>query len=147
MAGPTRNRKLWVIWKSLSFTRETFDQEDALWKRCVYVIADPKGRPLYIGKATGQKYRGFGERYVGNSGPISAIAHGSRNRLYLGRIDGEPRREWYKGLEKELIALESRATGRRHPLYNRHFKSAIPSELRVGHTGDVPRFYHLRGSA
>ena len=147
MARPTLDQKLRVIWKRLSFTRETFDEEDALWKWCVYVIADPKGRPLYIGKATGRKYQGFGERYVGNSGPLSAIAHGSRNRLFLGRIEGEPQREWYKGLEKELIALESRATGRRHPLYNSHFKSATPDELRLSHTGDVPRFYHRRGSA
>src|SRR5437879_6083216 len=137
---PVGHRKFRVKWKKFSFTRETFDTDDALWKWCVYVIADPKARPLYIGKATGEKYRGFGERYVGNSGPLSAIAHGSRNRLYLGRIEGEPRREWYKGLEKELIALESRATGRRHTLYKRHFKSATPDELRLSHTGNVPRF-------
>jgi hypothetical protein len=144
MARPARNRKLRVIWKRFSFTRETFDEEDALWKRCVYVISDPRGRPLYIGKATGEKYRGFGERYVGNSGPLSAIAHGSRNRLYLGRIEGEPGRGWYEAVEKELIALESRATDGLNPLYNRQFKSLLPAGLRLRQTGDVPRFYHRR---
>src|SRR2546422_4314253 len=98
MARPARDRKLRVIWKRLNFTRETFDEEDALWKWCVYVIADPSARPLYIGRATGETYTGFGERYVGNSGPLSAIAHGSRNHLYLGRIEGDQRREWYVAL-------------------------------------------------
>src|SRR2546426_5004989 len=138
MPQPIRDRKLRVIWKRLSFTRETFDEEDALWKWCVYVIADPKARPLYIGKATGETYKGFGERYVGNSGPLSAIAHASRNRLYLGRIEGDQRRGRYTALEKEMIALGSPGSWGRPPPYNRHFTSPIPAPPRLSPTRGVP---------
>ena len=134
-----------VGWRKLRFTREMLDESDDIWKRCVYVIADSEGRPLYIGRATGAKYRGFGERYVGNSGPLSAIAHGSRNRLYLGRIQEKSDRDTYVRLERELIALESRDTGGRHPLYNRQHKSATPEGFRLKHRGSYPRFYHLQG--
>src|SRR2546425_11926907 len=92
-----------VEWKRYSLTRATMDRNGDLWNICVYVIADPAGRPLYIGRATGEKYRGFGERYVGNAGSIAAIAHGSRNWLYLGRRKGAQLRTWHKNLERELI--------------------------------------------
>ncbi len=135
-------RMVTVHWRKARFTRETLDESDDVWKRCVYVIADPKGRPLYIGRATGEKYRGFGERYVGNSGPLSAIAHGSRNCLYLGRIKESSGRDSYVSLEKELIALESRETDGLHPLYNRQHKAATPEGFQLKHTGKTPRFYH-----
>lgn len=144
MTRPVRRRKITLNWKRFEITRKTLDEVDDFWRWCVYVIADPTGKPLYIGRATGRKYRGFGERYVGNSGPLSAIAHGSPNRLYLGRIEGGSSRDWYTRLEKDLIAMEARNTGRRHPRYNVHFKSAIPGDIPLKHTGDVPRFYHLQ---
>jgi len=144
MTWPVRHREVTVAWKRFRFARETLNGADDVWNLCVYVIADPEGRPLYIGRATGKKYRGFGERYVGNAGSLSAIAHGSGNRLYVGKIKGRQIREWYKGLEKELIALESRHTRGRHPRYNVQFKSAQPDGVRLRHTGEVPRFYHRR---
>src|SRR5436309_4741557 len=106
MAVSLLNRKLTVNWKKLGFKPKTLSKSADVRKWCVYVIADRTGRPLYIGKATGKKYRGFVERYVGNSAALCAIAHGSGNRLYVGSIRGTQRRDWYKDLEKELIALE-----------------------------------------
>ena len=144
MTWPVRDREITVDWEKLRFTRKTLKGADDLWNICVYVIADPEGRPLYIGRARGKKYRGFGERYVGNSGSLSAIAHGSGNRLYVGKIKGRQIRNWYKGLEKELIALESRDTRGQHPRYNVQFKSAQSDGVRLKHTGKVPRFYHKR---
>ncbi len=144
MAKSIRDQRIEVKWKRFRFTRKTFDASDDLWKRCVYVIADPKRRPLYIGRATGAKYQGFGERYVGNSGSLSAIAHGSGNSLYVGRIKQGSRKAWYERLERELIALESQCTRRRHPRYNIQHKYAEPDGIPVRHTGIVPRFYHRR---
>ncbi len=143
MPWPMRGRVLTVQWTKFTISRETFDEEDDCFNLCVYVIADPWGRPLYIGRATGTRYTGFGERYVGNSGSIPAMAHGTRNRLYLGKIRGRQVRNWYRSLEKELIARESVASHRTHPRYNRQFMKAEPTEARLQHIGEAPRFYHV----
>lgn len=132
MASLIDNRRVTVDWKVFSFTPKTLSKSSDLRKWCVYVIADRKGKPLYIGKATGRKYRGFVERYVGNSAAICAMAHGSGNRLYVGRIKGRSRRAWYADLEIELIALE-------HPRYNVKRKLTRSKGVRLKHTGKVPR--------
>lgn len=113
------------------------------WKNSVYVISDAKGRPLYIGKATGEKNPGFGNRYWGDLQAMGAWGHGARNQLYVGRIKGA-RRSWYDDLERVLIARESSNTHKRHPKYNQNRRHAQPDDdVRLQHIGDVPRFHHL----
>lgn len=80
------------------------------WERSVYVIADAKGHPLYIGKATGEKNPGFGGRYYAALPAVPALAHGAKKYWHVGQIDGKPRIEWYTELERELIALDPHST-------------------------------------
>ena len=113
------------------------------WKRSVYVVADRDGVPLYIGKATGEKWPGIGNRYWGQTGALSALGHGSRNRVHVGRILGKPRLQWYADLELELIARERKATKSASPVYNREKGRRRPTAVQLRHKGRVPRFAHL----
>jgi len=151
MVGLPRDRLVTVKWCKFEgnlMSREIYDS-DELWKPSVYVITDSRGRPLYVGKATAKKHPGFGDRYWGNLQAMSAWGHDTRNRLYVGRIRGATR-AWYRDLERQLIALESRSTQGDAPLYNDRWKhdSEPDPEVRLRHIGDIPRFYHLgRGPA
>ena len=147
MAGLPRERLVTVKWSRFEgnlHRREVYDAL-VLWEPSVYVITDPKGRPLYVGKATAEANPGFGDRYWGNLQAMSAWGHGTRNRLYVGRIRWA-RRAWYSNLERQLITLESRASYGRAPRYNDRWKhDAEPDPgVRLRHIGDVPRFYHIR---
>jgi len=147
MASLPCGRKVTVKWNLFKSIAESAlaDSWDP-WRSSVYVIGDPQGRPLYVGKATGEAYPGFGDRYSGNRQAMEAWGHGTRNRLYIGRIRGA-RRPWYADLERELIARESMATRRhrpRKPRYNTNHKDTDPDdEIQLRHTGNRPAFYHL----
>jgi len=146
MVGLPRDRTLRVKWTLFRAVynpvgRDELWESVEAWENSVYVICDPRGRPLYIGRAT----RGFGNRYWGDLQAMSAWGYGARNRLYVGRIEGA-RGPWYDELERELVARESKSTHRRVPRYNRNHKEARPApEIRLRHTGDSPRFHHLEG--
>lgn len=114
-----------------------------LWRKSVYVIADPRGNPLYIGRATGKGNPGFGNRYWGQTGAMAAWGHGTRNQLYIGRFADNRDRSLYKRLEIELIAQESAATGGKSPPYNRQFKKRSPGDLRLRPLGQSPKFARL----
>lgn len=111
----------------------------------MYVIVDRDGSPLYVGRATGGKWPGIGNRYWGHEGALSALGHGSKNRVHIGKIAGKPRLSWYAELELELIARERAASKRRAPLYNREKGRRAPRGVQLKHKGKVPRFYHLDG--
>jgi hypothetical protein len=139
-----RDRTITVRWTMFTdvLGRPLYKSSE-MWRKSIYVIGDSRGRPLYIGKATGDSNPGFGSRYWGNLQSMTAWGHGARNRLYLGRIKGAWS-QWYIDLERELIARESSSTGGRHPRYNSAHKDASPDDrVRLSHAGEAPRFYHL----
>jgi len=96
---------------------------------CVYVIADPKGKPLYIGCSEdldGRRYRG------GTASAFDAALHGSGNLILVAEITPEHR----EAVEKALIWAEK-------PPYNRQGKIIPLSDFKAGtftHEGDVPAF-------
>src|SRR6266487_1348662 len=141
--GLPRDRLVTVKWSKFegNLHRREIHHAVELWEPSVYVITDSKGRPLYVGKATADVNPGFGDRYWGNLQAMSAWGHGTRNRLYVGRIRWA-RRSWYRDLERQLITLESKATHGRAPPYNDRWKhDAEPDrEVRLRHSGEVPRF-------
>ena|SRR3989442_3540093 len=150
MAQLPTDRTITVSWtKFTSVYDPVMDplyNSDEAWQNSVYVIGDSMGRPLYIGKATGKENPGFGNRYWGDLQAMAAWGTGARNAVYLGRIKRAPR-QWYDNLERELIARESSSTGGQYPYYNRGHKEASPdARVRLSHTGDAPRFYHLDSS-
>jgi hypothetical protein len=137
--GLPRDRTLRVRWTRLpSVTKRSLWASDAAWKRSVYVIADGRKCPLYIGKATGSQDAGFGNRYWGDDGAMAALAHRSQNRLYIGKIVGKPRKDWYEELERELIARQSAGSGGRNPRYNERKGDPDPA-IRLRHEGTPPK--------
>ncbi len=104
---------------------------------CVYVIADPDGRPLYIESSGGKDgleggYRG------GTASAMDAALHGSGNQIFVAPFSG-PQRE---AVEKALIYWEQ-------PQYNRQGKIINLGDLSqsspigpdsVIHSGDTPSF-------
>ncbi len=96
---------------------------------CVYVIADPRGKPLYIGCSEdlhGRRYRG------GTASALDAALHGSGNLIFVAEVASDHR----EPVEKALIWAEK-------PPYNRQGKIISLSRLKAEvfvHEGDVPAF-------
>ena len=100
-------------------------------RSCLYVIAEPSGKPLYIGGAGGRD--GLDGRYRGGTASaVDAALHGSANIIFVAPIPDDK----VKAAEKALIFAEK-------PMYNRQGKivplTAMPVESLV-HAGDPPQF-------
>lgn len=139
----------WTEFKSMGDAYAAPD-DNVAWKASVYVIATADGLPLYIGKAAGGRWQGIGNRYEGDAPAMDALALGTSNRIFVGRVvKPEEPRHWYAWLEELLVAREAKASGGRHPRFNTHLKNGNPNlDVTVRHTGAAPRFaYETRDDA
>ena len=96
---------------------------------CVYVQADPAGRPIRIGKAS----EGLEARYRGGTGyALDASMHGSGNLMFVAPVP----KELCVAVENELIWR-----GRAVLPYNNVGKRVPPiTRVEVSHEGDSPVF-------
>ena len=102
-------------------------------KSCVYVIADPTGRSLYIIGETGQVEGLWGRYKGGTASSMDAALHGSGNLVFVAAVNDD---EIRKSVESTLIFAEQ-------PAYNERGKTNPLSSLgvdAVAHGGDVPNF-------
>lgn len=130
MEGSARpqDKPVTLVWRKF---RSMTEAGDAIKGSCIYVIADPTGRPLYIGE-TGQG-KGIAGRYKGGTASaVDAALHESGNLIYAAAIANADREE----IEKFLIFQE-------RPLYNRVKSSSFVPRDAVQHHGDVPTFQYL----
>jgi|GEM_PF-1894058 excinuclease UvrABC nuclease subunit len=107
---------------------------------CVYVVADKKGKPLYIGKASarqqsrGGKLRagGLRRRYWADWNTLDAAMDGSGNLVFVAEV--KPAKA--KDIEAQLISEN-------HPKYNTIGTTTPPKrELKILHHGESPQFAH-----
>ena len=146
MAGLPRDRSVKIQWSKFKIVSEKkLNEEWDPWVRSVYVVGDTDWRPLYIGRAAASGNPGFGNRYYSSLNLLPALAYGTTKFWFVGQIAGKPRQKWYRELEGELIARESKATDGTHPRFNlRQYKGRDPdTSLHLRHVGDVPWFFHL----
>ena len=138
---PLTLNSLTITWTSFKSMTEACNSESGN-RPSVYVITTSAGRPLYIGKANGATNPGVAGRY--DPTPMDALAWKAGTQVFIGRItSGRARRHWYESLERELVALEAEATGRKKPRFNRKLKAEKPvRRVKLHHTGMPPRFFH-----
>src|SRR5882724_1906274 len=116
-----------LIWHR--FDRMTKACKEFHASECVYVIADPKGIPLYIGSSQAlgdRRYRG------GTASSFDAALHGSGNLIFVSKVPSGR----CAVIEKALIWAE-------RPEYNKQGKIIPLSSLETAtfiHQRDVPAF-------
>lgn len=121
---PVRVELRWSKFSKLTEARQAFP-----YQACVYVQADPAGRPVRVGKAS----KGLDDRYHGgDGGAMDAAMHGSGNLVFVAPVE----MSLCKPVEDELIWQ-----GRRVLVHNIQGKLIPPSErLVIVHGGDAPIF-------
>ena len=122
-----------LTWKCYTSMKEA--GEAFRGKSCVYVIAAPSRKPLYIGE-TGGVDGLYGRYKGGTASSMDAALHGSGNLIFVAAIADEFRRM----VENALIYAEQ-------PPYNKQGKiiplSPLPVES-ILHAGHSPTFTQRR---
>jgi len=114
----------WSKFGRLTDARDAFPHQ-----ACVYVQADPQGKPVRIGRAS----KGLNERYHGgNGGAMEAAMHASGNLIFIAPVEMTV----CVSVEEELIWQRRRVL-----TYNVRGKSLPPARrVVVIHVGDIPDF-------
>jgi len=123
-----------LTWKKYHNYKGVYNDDEG-WHKGVYVMADKKGIPLYIGMASGKW--GFADRYNA-TGFLDAAIESAGNLIYFARVDAKV---FCHKIEKQLIWDEHKLN-KMVDKYNR-VKGKPINRLVIKHKGDLPLFAYL----
>jgi hypothetical protein len=105
-------------------------QDDYARSKGVYLMADNKGLPLYIGMTCGKW--GFADRYNA-TGFLDACMYGSGNLIFFAKLEDKL---LCKEVEAQLLWQEK-------PRFNKRKMQKPQRSIDIKHEGKVPKFkYH-----
>ena len=101
---------------------------------CIYVQADPNGRPIRVGKAA----KGLARRYWGGTGhALDAAMDGSGNLVFVAPLASNR----CARVESQLIWQH-----RKNLKYNKqHPRHLLEPSVKIRHEGEAPKFGRATG--